>query len=162
MLKEDKLPSRDRREKHITSRRVKEEKESIKLQKKELKEQKRQVRHEKFDKSVSYLSSNTSSLLGSIIIILVAVAMIRVLYNGSADTVSFGSLLNLLESAPQVSTGVKNFVQQLQFTEPWVILDAVRTFINLNLQAVSIVIWLSSSLIDVCIFISYFLLWLFV
>ena len=121
----------------------------------ELTEQKRN------NERVSYLS-NSSSLLGSIIIILVAVTIIRVLYYGSAYSVTFGSLLDFLQGVPQVSTNLKNFVQQLQIPGPWVLLDGIRTFLNLNLQVVSIVVWLASSLIDVCFFISYFLMWLFV
>lgn len=129
--------------------------------KKEISQLDKETRENKrINERVSYIS-NSSSLLGSIIIILVAVAMIRILYNGTADGISFRSLLDLLSNAPQVSTVVKNFVQQLQIPGPWVILDGLRLFLNLNLQAVSIVIWLSSSLIDVCIFLSYFLMWLF-
>lgn len=113
--------------------------------------------------TVNYTSKvSYSNLFSSIIIILVAVALIRVLYYGTSDGVTLGSLLDILRDTPQVSTSVKNFVQQLQIPGPWAILDELRNFINLNLQIVSIVVWLASSLIDVCFFISHFLMWLFI
>lgn len=115
------------------------------------------------NKSVNYSANYSySNLFSSLLIILVGVAIVRVLYFGSADTVSLGTLLDLFKGVPQVSTSVKTFVQQLQLTDPWPILDGLRYFININLQMSSIIIWLASSLIDVCFFITYFLVWLFI
>lgn len=112
-------------------------------------------------KTLSYIGSHGTNFFSIIVVLLVAVAMIRILYNGTADTISFGSLLNLLESAPQVSNDVKTFVQQFGFTEPWVVLDGFRVFLNVIMDIWSILIWMGSSLIDVIIFVGYFLAWIF-
>lgn len=124
--------------------------------------QSKSLKDKSLDNTSSSNSINYSSLFSSIIIILVGVAMVRLLYFGSADGVNFRSLLDLFSNVPQVSTSVKNFVQQLQISGNWGFIDGLRTFINMNLQMSSIVIWLASSLIDVCFFISYFLMWLFI
>lgn len=129
---------------------------------KQISENDKKIRNEKIKNRVSYISSNTSSLFGSIIIILIAVSLIRVLYSGMGTIPSFQSLLELLQSAPQVSTSIKNFVQQLQFFEPWPILDGLRLFLNSIVQIVSIGVWMSTSLFDVISFIIYFLIWIFV
>lgn len=129
---------------------------------KQISENDKRIRNEKIKNRVSYIGSNTSGLFGAIIIILVAVSLIRILYSGSSDIVTFGSLLDLLKDVPPVSTNVKNFVQQLQFTEPWVILDGLRMFLNSVVQIVSIGVWMASSLLDVIFFVIYFLLWIFI
>lgn len=126
-----------------------------------LADQKKQRKEKSIDR-IKSVASNTSGLFGSIIIILVGVAMVRLLYYGSTDGITIGSLLDLFANVPQVSTSVKNFVQQLQISGPWPVLDGIRNFINLNLSAVSIVVWLASSLLDVCMFLAYFLQWLFI
>lgn len=113
-------------------------------------------------RTTSYISEHGLSIFSLILVVLIGVTLIRVLYNGSGDIVSFGSLLDVLRDCPQVSTGVRGFVQQLQLPGPWVVLDGIRTFINFNLSAISIIAWLATSLLDVCLLISHFLMWLFV
>lgn len=129
---------------------------------KEEKLQHKKERNQNIKSRFSSYFSNPSGLLGSIILILVGISMIRLLYNGSSDVVSFRSLFDLLSKAPPVSTSVKNFVQQLQLSGEWVILDGFRVFLNSIIQIVSIGVWMASSLIDVLFFLAYFLAWIFV
>lgn len=110
---------------------------------------------------ISYYAKNSSSLFGLIIIILISVCTIRFLYYGSTDGVSLRSFLDTLNSAPQVSNYVKNFVQLLQIGGSWGVFDFLRTIFNFFLEYYSIIVWAASSLIDVVIFICYFLSWLF-
>lgn len=113
-------------------------------------------------KNISYIGSHGANIFSLILLILISITLIRVLYNGSGDIVSFGSLLDTLRDAPQVSSSVRNFTQTLQFTEPWSILDSLRIFLNNLSNIVSILAWLFASLIDVVLFIVYFLKWIFV
>lgn len=113
-------------------------------------------------KTVSYIGSHGVNIFSIIIIILISVTLIRFLYNGSQDLVSFSGLLEVLRDAPQVSDNVKNFVMQIGFPEPWSILDGFRIFLNNLLSFWSILIWLCSSLVDVVLFLIYFLKWIFI
>ena len=126
-----------------------------------LADQKKQRKEKSIDR-IKSVASNTSGLFGSIIIILVAVSLIRVLYGGIGNVPTFQSLLDLLQSAPQVSPSIKNFVQLLQIPGPWVVLDGLRLFLNNIIQIFSIGVWMCSSLVDVIFFISYFLVWIFI
>lgn len=113
-------------------------------------------------KNISYIGKYGINFFSLILVILISVTLIRFLYNGNGDIVSFRSLLDLLQNAPQVSTTIKNFVMQIGFTEEWAILDGLRIITNYLLDFWSIIIWLFSSIIDVAIFIVYFLAWVFV
>lgn len=119
-------------------------------------------RIDKFNKNARYFGSHSFNIFSIILILLIGIALIRILYSGSADTISFGSLLDILRDVPQVSANVKNFVMQIGINEPWLILDGFRVFLNGLLEFWSILIWLCSSIIDVIIFIGYFLTWVFI
>lgn len=124
-------------------------------------DQKKQ-RKEKIIGRIKSAASNFSGLFGSIIIILVAVSLIRVLYDGIGTLPTFQSLLDLFSKVEPVSTNVKNFVQQQQIMGEWVILDGLRVLLNSIINVISIVVWMASSLIDVVQFIAYFLAWIFI
>lgn len=126
-----------------------------------LADQKKQ-RKEKNIGRIKSAASNFSGLFGSIIIILVAVSLIRVLYDGIGTLPTFQSLLDLFSKVEPVSTNVKNFVQQQQIMGEWVILDGLRVLLNSIINVISIVVWMASSLIDVVQFIAYFLAWIFI
>lgn len=113
-------------------------------------------------RTTSYISNHGLSIFSLILVILIGVTLIRFLYNGSGNIVSFGSLLDVLRDCPQVSTSIKTFTQSIRFNDAWVVLDGLRLFINSMLSVTSIIIWLFSSLIDVVLFIVYFLGWVFV
>lgn len=129
---------------------------------KQIAQQDKQIRNEKFLKSSKYIGSRGASLFSTLLLILIGVAMIRVLYYGSVDTVSIGSFLDMLSNAPQVSTKIKVFVQSIEITGPWIILDEFRIVLNSFIDVFSILIWLCSSIVDVIVFITYFLLWIFI
>lgn len=129
---------------------------------KEEKLQHKKETNQKIKSRIYSYSSNTSSLFGSIIIILVAVAMIRILYNGSADTVSLRSFLDMLSTLPPVSNSVKTFVQGIDIVGPWLVLDELRVVLNSLIDVFAILTWMASSLVDVIFFIGAFLIWLFI
>lgn len=132
------------------------------IEKEELNKQIKEFNSRTFKNDISYIGSHAANIFSILIIILIGVSLIRILYNGSSDTVTLASFLDMLQDVPQVSDSVKNFVQQVAFTEPWDFLDSIRLFLNSTMQVVSILVWMASSLVDVIFFIGFFLTWLFV
>lgn len=129
---------------------------------KEISQINKKSRKEKFIKGAKYIGSHGGNILSILIIILIGVSMIRILYYGSLDTVSIGSFLDILSDAPQVSTKIKTFVQSIAIPGPWLVLDEFRIVLNSFIDVFSILIWICSSIVDVIIFITYFLLWIFI
>lgn len=128
-------------------------------------EQKKQRKEQRKEKNIGRIKSyvsNPSGLFGSIILILIAASLIRVLYGGIGTLPTLQSLLDLFSNVEPVSTSVKNFVLQQQLTGQWPILDGLRVLLNNIIDVASILAWMASSLIDVIIFIGYFLTWIFI
>ena len=158
--KMDKL-KKPRNESHLKTK-VDTYQKNLEIDKKRWKKEQVKESNTRTWKNISYIGSHGVNIFSLVVVILISVTLIRILYSGSGDIVSFGSLLDILRDAPQVSTSVRNFTQTLQFTEPWDILDSIRLFLNNLSNIVSILAWLFASLIDVVLFIVYFLKWIFI
>lgn len=113
-------------------------------------------------KQTSYFGSHGLNFFSLILVILIGVSLIRILKSGSGDVVTFGSLLDLLRDAPQISSDVLTFVEQIEIISDWGIFNFLRDFINDLVDLWSVLIWLGSSIVDLIIYIFYFLRWIFV
>ncbi|MBE5757329.1 MAG: hypothetical protein E7345_00145 [Clostridiales bacterium] len=113
-------------------------------------------------RTTSYFSNHGFNVFNLIFLILISVSLIRILRGNSDDIVSFGSLLDLLQDAPVISDGVGTFVERLNITADWGIFNFLRNLFNDILGLWSILIWMGSSLVDVIVYIYYFLKWIFI
>lgn len=113
-------------------------------------------------KNISYIGSHGVNFFSLILVILIGVSLIRILKGGSGDIVTFGSLLDLLRDAPQISSEVLTFVEQIEIIGDWGVFNFLRDFINDLVDLWSVLIWLGSSIVDLIIYIFYFLRWIFV
>lgn len=105
---------------------------------------------------------HTIGILKLFFIIMISIVVIRFLYSGNDTYTSTISLLEMLQDLPSISTSFKSFAQKAIITADIYPFNWFKDLVNSFTSLWSILMWISGALIDVLLFISSFIRYLFV
>lgn len=103
---------------------------------------------------------NTSSNIFTLILFVLIIVFLARLFTGSTEFPTFYNLLNVLSEMPQIEFDMTSLVN-LTIGGNWGVIDGLRVFINLIISVINFLVYCIGGLVQVLVFVTYFLGWAF-
>lgn len=103
---------------------------------------------------------NTSSSIFTLILFILIIVFLARLFTGSTEFPTFYNLLNVLSEMPEIEFDMTSLVN-LTIGGDWGVIDGLRVFINLIMSVINFAVYCIGGLVQVLVFVTYFLGWAF-
>lgn len=111
------------------------------------------------DEQLKYEYNIASNIFTLILFVLIIVFLAR-LFSGSTEFPTFYNLLNVLSEMPQIEFDMSSLVN-LTIPGDWGPVDGIRVFLNLIMSVINFLVYCVGGLVQVLVFVTYFLGWAF-